>query len=329
MRRKRMPLLTVVVPTYNRADHVRRCLAGLQQSGIDDLGIVVADDGSTDETAEVVSQVDSHAKYVWQPNSGTPATARNRGVGVYGGEYVAFLDCDDQWLPEAPGKALALLERHPEVDVLFADALVGNEDDGFVSWIASAGQEPFFKLPANEPEPGLRVFERETFFRRVAVRNPIFIGACLIRRRVFEESGGFDPGLCGAADWELWLRLAHQYTFGFWSAPMAVYTRHSDNMSENHDHMIGEFCQSLLNVLAKCALDPQDRLFIAERLRNQLFDHAYLAYDDGRLAEARMRFRRCFGAGRVDARSLALWCLAWLPAGLVRRFRSFKQSLGV
>ncbi len=105
-------------------------------------------------------------------------------------------------------RAIAFLDRYPEVDVVFGEARVGNPEDGYESWVEIAGQDAFWKLPAKEPEPGFRIFERRPFFRRMVVRNPVFIGACIMRRQVFEEAGYFDPELCGAADWELWLRMA-------------------------------------------------------------------------------------------------------------------------
>lgn len=318
--------LTVIIPTYNRSGYVRDCLVALRASGAPDLEIIVSDDGSTDDTREVVAATDPRAKYLWQPNSGTPATARNAAFAVSRGRYVGFLDCDDEWLPDAPAHAVKFLEMHPEIDALFAEARMGNPQEGYVSWIESAGQEAFFRLPHREPEPGFRILERNPFFRRMAVRNPVFIGATIVRREAFAATGGFDPKLCGAADWELWLRMAHRYTWAYMAQPLAKYTRHLDNMSSNHDKMIAEFVQSLRNVLAKCELAPSDRKFIRAQLRTHLFGHAYLAYDRGDIAEARARFWRSVRAGDVRPTALALAALCSLPGPLARRLRRLKQS---
>ncbi len=318
--------LTVIVPTYNRAGYVRDCLVALRASGVPDLEIIVSDDGSTDDTREVVAATDPRAKYLWQPNSGTPATARNAAFAVSRGRYVGFLDCDDEWLPDAPARAVKFLEMHPEIDALFAEARMGNPQEGYVSWIESAGQEAFFRLPHREPEPGFRILERNPFFRRMAVRNPVFIGATIVRREAFAATGGFDRKLCGAADWELWLRMAQRYTWAYMAEPLAKYTRHLDNMSSNHDKMIAEFVQSLRNVLAKCALASSDRKFIRAQLRTHLFGHAYLAYDRGDIAEARRRFWRSVRAGDVRPTALALAALCSLPGPLARRLRRLKQS---
>lgn len=320
------PVLTCIIPTFNRSGYVRECLVALRDSGVTNLEVIVADDGSTDDTAAVTAATHPGAKYLWQPNSGTPSTARNAAFAISSGKYVGFLDCDDAWLPWAPAKAVALLEKHPDVDVLFADAKMGNPHEGYVSWIDVAGQEAFFRLPHRAPEPGFRVLERRPLFRRMATRNPVFIGACLLRREVFATSGGFDPTLRGAADWDLWLRLAARATFGFMREPLAIYTRHLDNMSSNHDHMIGEFCQALRNAVNDPEVPADDRRYVRGRLRQQLFNHAYLAYDRGDVAEARRRFNHAIRAGDHRPRTLALAATCLLPAWAVRKLRRLKQA---
>jgi len=322
------PALTCIIPTYNRSGYVRECLTALRESGVPDLEVIVSDDGSTDDTAAVVAKTNPAAKYLWQPNSGTPSTARNAAFAISTGKYVGFLDCDDAWLPGAPAEAVRLLDRHPEVDVLFAESRMGNPAEGYVSWIESAGQDAFFRLPHRESEPGFRVLERRPLLRRMAVRNPVFIGACVMRREAFAASGGFDPKLRGAADWDLWLRMASRFTFGFMSRPLAIYTRHIDNMSSNHDHMIGEFCQALANTLRNCDLPPGDRRWVRSRFRHHLFNYAYLAYDRGDTAEAARRFRRAIRAGDRRPRTLALAAACLLPEWAVGRLRRLKQGAG-
>jgi len=259
--------LSVIVPTYNRSAYVRQCLRALRACGVPDLEIIIADDGSTDDTEQVVAQTDPPARYFRQENTGTPATARNRGFQLSRGRYVGFLDCDDEWLPKVPARAVELLDRHPEVDVLFAEARMGNPTEGYRSWIEVSGEAAFFALPCTRPETDFRIMERAPFFRRMAERNPVFIGAVIMRRAAFERSGGFDPDLRGAADWELWLRMASRMTFGYLEQPLAIYTRHLDNMSSDHDGMSREFCTSLKKVLAKCDwLERGERAWIEQRL---------------------------------------------------------------
>jgi glycosyltransferase involved in cell wall biosynthesis len=319
--------LSVIIPTYNRSGFVRTCLAALRESGVSDLEILVTDDGSTDDTKDVVAAVDSGARYLWYEHLGSPASPRNRAFAASRGRYVGFLDCDDRWLPGAPARAVELLDRYPEVDILFGEARVGNPEEGYLSWIEVAGQSEFWKLIATEPEPGFRVFERRPFFRRMSVRNPVFIGACIMRREVFEAVGQFDPELCGAADWELWLRIASRFTFGYMSEPLGVWTQHRTNMSGNHDTMSLDFCLALRKVLEKCTLPDEDARLIRSQLRHHLFGYAYRAYARGEFAVARARFVNLLSASGFEWRGAAYWTLCALPFSAANGLRRLKHML--
>jgi glycosyltransferase involved in cell wall biosynthesis len=320
--------LSVIMPTYNRSAYVRRCLRSLRACGAAGLEIIVADDGSTDDTAEVVAETDPQAVYLRLPHTGTPAPARNRGFTISRGRYVAFLDCDDEWLAAVPGRAIELLDRYPAVDVLFAEAKMGNPAEGYRSWIEMGGQAAFFDLPCQRAEPDFRILERIPFFRRMAERNPVFIGAVIMRRQAFARCRGFDPELRGAADWELWLRMASQLTFGYLDAPLAVYTRHLDNMSSDQEGMSLEFCMALRRVRARCPdLPSAERKWIKQRLRHHLFGYAYRAYERHDYALARTRFGDLIRTCGLNPRAVLYWLLCALPFGLAGGVRRLKWRL--
>ncbi|MDZ4817760.1 MAG: glycosyltransferase [Planctomycetota bacterium] len=325
--------LSVIIPTYNRAEFVRACIQSLHMCGVDDLQIIVADDGSTDNTAEVVKETDAAAEYHWQPNSGTPATARNAGFSIATGKYVAFVDCDDLWLPDSAAEAIKILEAHPEIDVIFSDAQMGNEQQGYRSWIQESGQEEFRNLPCKTGTSGVRIFEQGPFFRRMLVRNPVFIGAVIVRREAFIASGMFDAGLRGAADWELWLRMASRMTFAYMEQPIAVYTRHldaADNMSSDFDGMNDEFIRALRNVQAKCRdLSICDQDLIKQQLRNHLFNFAYAAYNRGDIQLARTRFEQLRCESGLTAMDALYWTACRLPPRVANSLRRLKQLTGI
>lgn len=323
------PSVSVVIPTYNRAELLRGCLTALRRCEVPDLEVVVADDGSTDHTRAVVEETWPGAVYLWAPNTGNPSAPRNRGFAASRGRYVGFLDCDDAWLPGAPARAVELLDRHPGIDLLFADARYGNPADGFRSWIADvAGRDDFRRLPRTELEPGFAALDREPFFRQMATRNAVFLGAALVRRAAFERTGGFDPTYWGGEDWEVWTRMAAGGRVGFMAEPMAIYTRHPGNVTNNQDMMVGGFCRALRNVLARCELTPASRRHVRQCLARQLFNHAYLAYDRGDRGEAGRRFRAAIRAGDRRPYTLALAASCCLPGWLASRLRRAKQGVG-
>lgn len=108
-----MPLVSVVVPLYNKAPYIRRALESVAAQTVTDLEVIVVDDGSSDGSGDVVAGIsDSRYRLIRQPNAG-PGAARNRGLRETQSPYVAFLDADDRWLPTFLAENLSILERHP------------------------------------------------------------------------------------------------------------------------------------------------------------------------------------------------------------------------
>jgi glycosyltransferase involved in cell wall biosynthesis len=186
--------LSVIVPTYNRASFLSGCVQSLRESGVDGLEIVIVDDGSTDDTRAVIEGLQPGLTYVYQENK-MLGGARNTGIRVARGRYVAYLDSDDYWLPGVPSRVLNLLDRHPELGAVFADAKMGNQQDGYQSWFAMAGRSEFQNLPRTELEPGLTVPDSEAFYRLMLKRNAIFTGAIVLRRDAVLAHGMFDESV--------------------------------------------------------------------------------------------------------------------------------------
>lgn len=324
------PSLSVIIPTYNRSGFVRDCLISLRNSGVSDLEVIVSDDGSTDDTAEVVAATDPAAVYLWQPNTGTPTTAKNKGFAVSRGRYVGFLDCDDEWAAGAPARAVELLDRYPDVGLVFGDTLIGNDADGRYSLNDRLGADRFAGVPHAAPEPGVRVFDRAAFYRKVVERNQWSVCAAILRREVFEAAGGFDPAMREAEDWDLWLRVACRTTVAAMDAPLARYYVHAGGMSRNAEERFARgFCQALRNALRRAPLTAEQRTLIRSRLRGEMFHLAYQAYDKGRFDDARERFAGALRAGNLHPKTAAYWLACHLPEPALRGIRGLKKSVTV
>lgn len=156
----------------------------------------------------------------------------------------------------------------------------------------------------------------------------VFISCTVVRREAFAAVGMFDPTLCGAADWHLWLRMASRGTFAFREQPLGIYTRHDACMSNDHDGMKREFCLTLKKLLAPDALGADgDRERVRERLSHHLFGYAYGAYDRGDYPEAHRRFAELLRDGGPRLSGAAYWMLTGLPFGLPDRLRRLKHRL--
>jgi glycosyltransferase involved in cell wall biosynthesis len=320
------PLLSVIIPTYNRASFLPTVIGSLRASGVSDFEAVVVDDGSTDDTARVAATLGDNVSYHRQPNSGC-AAARNRGLELSQGRYVCFLDSDDQWFPGVAPQMLDLLERNPDVGVAFTDARVGNHQEGYESLRKRNNFTALDDCPYREPDPGFRVYQRLPFFRGMVQKNLVFLGTAIMRRELVTRAGGFDVELAGAADWELCQRLANDAVFGFWHEPLSIWYQHPGCMSHNGDHMSEDCCLALEKVREKCtSLQPAERRLVDGRLRYLRFGHAYTAYDRGDYRAARRRFGELLRRCGFEFRSALFWGLCCLPFGLARRLRSLKHG---
>jgi glycosyltransferase involved in cell wall biosynthesis len=185
------PAVTVIIPTFNRAAIVGRAIRSVLAQTFEDWELIVVDDGSTDGTEQAVKSFsDDRIKYVRHERNRGGAAARNTGIRCARGEYVAFLDSDDEWPPEKLEKELEVFRKSdPSVGFVYTGAITLDES-GKV-------------LKKHVPTRSGWVYEP------LLARNRI--GSCsrvLIKKQAVEQVAGFDETLVSHQDWDLWLRLA-------------------------------------------------------------------------------------------------------------------------
>lgn len=321
------PSCSVVIPTHNRANWLPGCVASARAGGIENLEIVVVDDGSTDDTREVVATLGPDVRYVRQPNLGVSA-ARNRGVRESRASVLAFLDSDDRWLPGEPRTLFDLLRDRPRVGVGFANALTGNQRDGYRRGVIEySGRQTLFELPCSEVGEHFRVFEPGPFFRRVASRRqPMFTSTVIVRREAFDAAGGFDERLRAGGDVELWIRLAAREWCLYLDRSTAIYEQHAASISNARERSLDSIGEAFQFLAAKhLPLSASNRAFLRSRQAEELFDLAYRAYDRGDLATARRRFARSLKTFGFRPRPALYWCACWLGPSPVRGLRRVKR----
>lgn len=209
-----LPSVSVVVPAYRQATYIGACLDSIaRQTYPGEVDVVVVDDGSPDDSADVARRHALRPKVVQKVNGGV-ATARNRGVAESAGELVAFLDADDTWLP----RKLEL-----QVEALRAVGLRGLSFTRFQR-VTPEG-EP---LP-NEPWPDADMVPSRQLFVR---RNFAGCSTVLVHRECLERAGGFPESevlKTGGQDYALWLRIAAYYPLAFVPEVLMHYTVHPTN----------------------------------------------------------------------------------------------------
>jgi glycosyltransferase involved in cell wall biosynthesis len=208
--------VSVVIPTYNHARFVGQAIESVLSQTLPAHEVIVVDDGSSDNTQEVLNPYASPVRVVRQQNQGV-AAARNNGARFATGDFLAFLDADDVWLPRKLELQAARFGGKHEPGLVHC----GVED------INDAG------LPLCRHLDGLegRVATDLLLFRR-----PVILGGgsgIVIPRAVFEETGGFDTQLSTSADWDLFYRIASRYEVGFVAEVLLQYRLHGSNMHGN------------------------------------------------------------------------------------------------
>ena len=215
-------LVSVVIPCYNQAHFLPEAIESVLSQSYEEFEVLVVDDGSKDETAQVASQYvskDSRVRLIWQENRGL-AGARNRGLDESKGEYVVFLDSDDRLQEEALEIGVRELASHPRCAFV----------SGQFRAITAEGS-PFWK-PYDPP------VERDGY---VMLLQYCFGMPAVVMYRgwVFGEVGGFDGSVDAAADWDLYLRIARRYPIYHHGEVVADYRQHGTSMNEDPALMLG------------------------------------------------------------------------------------------
>ena len=292
-----MPEVTVVIPAYNAASTIGAALDSVFTQTFTDLEVIVVDDGSADDLEGALAPWRQRIAVVRQENRG-PGAARNAAVARASGRLVAFLDADDEWLPEKLARQVAYFARYPETGLLHT-GIQGDRWDG------------------REPEPPrhafCELFHTDFFVRTLTVMVP---------RRVLEEVGGFDERReVHVEDWELWLRIAARHPVGYIPEPLAVrrpgglMSRQIDRTYQAQAFVVERSASLCAAACASHRVDPA-RCLRARRvvlLRDWATDRLVLGDARG----ARLRLRAALAedplAPRVLATYLRTWFAPWRP----------------
>lgn len=208
-----MPLVSVIIPTYNRAGMLREAIESVRAQAIKDVEIIVVDSHSTDETDEMLRRAGPDVIHLQQERLGV-AAARNLGIQRASAAYIAFLDSDDRWLPHKLERQLAYLQDHPEVGLVYARM-----------WSYHVDRPSERRL---DPYVIARTFEE-----LLNGPNAVTTSTVLLRRECLDAVGLFNPSLRAAEDHELWLRIARKFSIAFLDDVMGEYRRHGESINTN------------------------------------------------------------------------------------------------
>jgi glycosyltransferase involved in cell wall biosynthesis len=229
------PTISVVIPTFQSADVLPRALRSVLTQSFSELEVIVVDDGSTDNTRDVVDQtkaVDSRVYYVYQRNQG-PAVARNTGIDTASGALIAFLDADDEWYCQKLDKQVAVFQKYPEIDFVFTDSVRHNSITHQSRIFSTLNELSFQNLDMHRVEVAGSLFEISPSSLRQEVyrKNFIHLSSVLVKKEKVLEVGGFDPLRHGTEDIDLWVRLSPMVKFGYLQEVLSTHYYDGRNVS--------------------------------------------------------------------------------------------------
>jgi len=209
-------LISIVTPTYNRAYLLTEAIDSVLAQTYPHWEMIIVDDGSTDGTAAIVEAAtakDHRISYYYQENAGQ-SSARQHALSVARGEFIAFLDSDNRWLPERLQKGLDALARNPNCAVSYGDCYILDEDGKRIS------------------DRNMRRYSG--FITEQLVKdNCVSFNTSLTRREAIDSVGGFDPNVEVADDYDLWLRISVAHEFVYIPEYLAEYRVMTKQISSN------------------------------------------------------------------------------------------------
>ncbi|MBN1505083.1 MAG: glycosyltransferase family 2 protein [Candidatus Eisenbacteria bacterium] len=307
-----MPEVSVVIATYNRGALVERALDSVFCQTFGDYEVVVADDGSTDGTAERLAKLGSRVRVLRLEHQGRPSLARNRAVEKASGRYLAFLDSDDAWEPRKLERQVSLMRADPEVVLCYTDARFVDESRRFL-YLQSRRERPAHGWVLGE----------------LLERNFVALSSAVAAAEAVRSVGGFEESLRMAEDWCLWLRLSMKGRVAFLNETLCTNTVGHQELTRDKAALFEDAMRALELVRGELPTEPRGlqtalakgRARLASMLaRNYLFT--------GRAGEARRLYAKALADDPLRVEALPFYVLSLLGRRPAAALRALKRGAG-
>ena len=295
------PLVSAIIPTYDSADFVVEAVESALAQSYSNIEVIVVDDGSADDTvARLNSRFGSRIRIIQQEHLG-PAVARNAGLRASKGEFAAFLDADDLWMPEKIEHSLGPLLRDPKVGVVYTAVRIHELDSGRKYTL------PQYTMGGN--------IAKELFTECRGVNTSTLV----VRREALDRIGGFDEEFFRAQDWDLMVRLAEQVEYAHVPEILTERRLHPASLSVARRDLYAKYNLLVIQKAVKRRPDLYASLE-ADALSRAHFRFGIAFYADFAMAQAREEFRRALDH-RWNWGAVNYLLRTFLPVSVVRSLR--------
>jgi hypothetical protein len=282
----------VVVPSYNCAAFIQETIDSLLNQTYKNIEIIVVDDGSTDNTIEVLDQYIKSNKIVYRYQQNKKAgAARNHGIITSTGEYIAFVDADDSLVPDGVERRVELLKHQKNVDMVFSNYYIRRSEHEIKEGLGSGALKEWARFSWKTPQ-GFILRGRFCDMFGIAIGAKIATGTIMVRKKIFQEIGMFREDLkLSGEDTDMWVRIVeYKPEFGYIEKPLYYYNRHRSTLtrSEPFQHAMGR--KAYLEELKRKYKSYEGRRRIIKAINSRLTyvhgDLGYYFYQMGRRFDA-------------------------------------------
>jgi len=308
-----MTSVSVIIPAYNAKEYISDAIESILRQEYHNYEIIVVDDGSTDTTAETVGNYigRGNIRYIRQINSG-PGAARNRGIDEAVGEYICFLDSDDELIDTSLKKRVDFLEKHQDVSMVFSDYYryqtpflfdVHFKENKFLFKFNKA----IIKHDSNEYIFGNQYYE-------CALESSPFISTntVMLRKSIVKSIGYFNTDLKVAEDVDYWLRICKVYKSGYIDEPLAKYNNYRSTLTKDENRFFLDSL-SFYYELGRKAEDRAHLVLIKKKLSVIEFNYGYYLFRSKRHADCRVHFHRSMLNNINNFKAIKWYILSFFP----------------
>jgi glycosyltransferase involved in cell wall biosynthesis len=331
--RKNEAEVSVIVPSYNAEETIIQSINSVLRQPYKKIEIIIIDDGSEDKTGKMISEYgfNHRVRYIKQKNKG-PGAARNRGIKEANGEYICFLDADDEYLENSILDRLEVFNKYPELGMVFTDNRkeIINIQENTVYRKNDLADTRFLEKRASryiEVNDGdIYIFKKDIIYELILYCF-IWTGTVMTRSQVIKDVGLFDENLRIAEDHDLWLRIAKNHAIGYRDKNTAIYRFHEKNITKNVPLYIDSSIAVRKKYLDKKYNLPED---IKERLKKQLaryhFNKGYYYFNTGELSAFRKEIKKSIHYDEGKIKYFIYFIITLMPANAIKKLRHLKKQ---
>jgi len=301
-----MPKVSVIIPTYNCAKYLSEAIQSVLNQTYQDFEIIVVDDGSTDETKQILNPYieKNLIRYVYQNNQG-PGAARNKGIEYAKGRYIAFLDADDILFEGSFQKRINFLKRYPEIEVVFSDYMIKlNPQEEPKPVLREKGILDFFNNCIEFSNEKEFIFTNE-FYYQYFLFSPLPISTITVmaRQETIRKTGLFRTDIKIGEDVDYWLRLIYGKKVGYINEELALYHHYSSGLSKDKENSDLDGVRLCRDLYCKTK-DKRFKYILRKRLAKIYFSLGHYYKSKNNFSKARQCFLDGLNYSVMDFRLL-------------------------